>query len=238
MYTEQRKRLHLNDANWETQNHPSPLRSASYVDPFVEPKEIQSENVSWDFIPLWEIKRFNSPCLSTLIIITFPSAAFVCLVDRLLAPMSRNLKTQPHLLSLVLFQAVLLTCSLSSRFKRKQERRVRQIIISWRRQCYGDRKKQVDWSTLMQSDNESTERKYIKPQTEHSPTYKPSHSCNIKITSTQIYIFGLDSLASLNYSRHTQLEPHTGPRMAAGSWATVLLCPLLSCLCSFTHTVQ
>lgn len=63
--------------------YPSPpsllMSNASSIDLLVDLKEIQSQMPQVAFFPLWEIKRFNSPCLSTLIIIISPSSPFVCL---------------------------------------------------------------------------------------------------------------------------------------------------------------
>lgn len=70
--------------------YPSPpsllMSNASSIDLLVDLKEIQSQMPQVAFFPLWEIKRFNSPCLSTLIIIISPSSPFVCLLHRLPLP--------------------------------------------------------------------------------------------------------------------------------------------------------
>lgn len=70
--------------------YPSPpsllMSNASSIDLLVDLKEIQSQMPQVAFFPLWEIKRFNSLCLSTLIIIISPSSPFVCLLRRLPLP--------------------------------------------------------------------------------------------------------------------------------------------------------
>lgn len=56
------------------------MSNASSIDLLVDLKEIQSQMPQVAFFPLWEIKRFNSPCLSTLIIIISPSSPAVRLL--------------------------------------------------------------------------------------------------------------------------------------------------------------
>lgn len=53
------------------------MSNASSIDLLVDLKEIQSQMPQVAFFPLWEIKRFNSPCLSTPIIIISPSSPVV-----------------------------------------------------------------------------------------------------------------------------------------------------------------
>lgn len=76
------------------------MSNASSIDLLVDLKEIQSQMPQVAFFPLWEIKRFNSPCLSTLIIVISPSSPFVCLLHRL--PLPQNAPTPPRRLSLSL----------------------------------------------------------------------------------------------------------------------------------------
>lgn len=81
----------MNDAHCiDTKLFPRPpsllMSNASSIDLLVDLKEIQSQMPQVAFFPLWEIKRFNSPCLSTLIIIISPSSPFVCLLRRLPLP--------------------------------------------------------------------------------------------------------------------------------------------------------
>lgn len=92
------KKGQLNDAGYiDTKLFPHSLPSwlmsnGSYIDLFVDLKEIQSQMPLVAFFPLWEIKRFNSACLSTLIIIISP---FVFLLP--LLPWSSPPLTIQHL---------------------------------------------------------------------------------------------------------------------------------------------
>lgn len=128
------------------------MSNASSIDLHVDLKEIQSQMPQVAFFPLWEIKRFNSPCLSTLIIIISP---FVCLRCRLPLPSNRlSLSYFPFLLPnyvFRLFHKLVFCLSHSDDARRAEERRaVMQIIISrtqwsWR----------TVWSSRFQKDNES-----------------------------------------------------------------------------------
>ena len=95
------------------------MSNPSHIDLFVDLKEIQSQMPQVALFPLWEIKRFNSPCLSILIIIISPSSPLVCAR----APLFVRLPLDSGLFSLLLLnlkqslQALLQTCTLSYPFK-------------------------------------------------------------------------------------------------------------------------
>lgn len=74
----------VNDAHCiDTKLFPQPpsllMSNAGSIDLLVDLKEIQSQMPQVAFFPLWEIKRFNSPCLSTFIMIISLSSPVVCL---------------------------------------------------------------------------------------------------------------------------------------------------------------
>lgn len=120
------------------------MSNASSIDLLVDLKEIQSQMPQVAFFPLWEIKRFNSPCPSTLIIIISPSSPVVRLLGclhpfhappapltaALAPPLSRRSQLPapprqvfrlPHKLAVCLYQ---------------RRGAAVQIIVSRRRGCY------------------------------------------------------------------------------------------------------
>lgn len=152
-----------------------PLRlmsNASSIDLLVDLKKIQSQMPQVAFFPLWEIKRFNSPCLSTLIIIISPSSPVVFVLRRFPSP-----ENPLHWLSLSLHPSPTITSYSLSKFSGsfpnlvfvfpiqmwgERRRAAVQIIISRRQGCYWDAMKLADrvWSSQLQKDNESLAAAY------------------------------------------------------------------------------
>lgn len=107
------------------------MSNASSIDLLVDLKKIQSQMPQVAFFPLWEIKRFNSPCLFTLIITISPSSPVVRMLrcfpfPKKPAPLTVSLYTPlpPSLLTpLASFQALFRTwfCLSRSDVRRAEE---------------------------------------------------------------------------------------------------------------------
>lgn len=160
------------------------MSNANSIDLLVDLKEIQSQMPQVAFFPLWEIKRFNSPCLSTLIIIISPSSPVVCLLRCLPlpwtpTPLTVALFIPPTPYSLTKFSGSFTNLPFVFPIQTLGERRraAVQIIISRRQGCYWDTMKLADsvWSSRLQKDNESLAAAHLQCVQICAETHTPTH---------------------------------------------------------------
>lgn len=172
------------------------------------------------FFPLWEIKRFNSPCLSTLIIIISPSSPVVCVLRHFPSP-----ENPLHPLSLSLHPSSAITPYSLSKFSGsfpnlvfvfsiqmwgERRRAAVQIIISRRQGCYWDAMK-LSWRT--ESDLVSC-RRTMNHWLQHISSvydYAQKHTDAHTQTHEQFAIIHVHSL-TCKREKHTHLSTSLGQK--------------------------